>query len=187
MDFYSDISASSSDLVMDLYDEFDLSGGGSIPPDISQGISLSVSTEVSTGDNVPVYTTPAATTTSIVTGAHSVLPPVSTYPGLRFGNFRPAGLTTPIQSATYFTAPASQPGPSAFGPRMPFNPGMVGYHGLPQMDVQTLLASRAQLDHNLALMVSRYLYSRVSNTWGVEITLCIAYYMLCLIDVAMIC
>ena len=97
------------------------------------------------------------------------MPPLSSFlpgPGQLFGLPRPAGLgvSAPSSTAATTTVTSSHLDAGLFGlgrPRMSLAPGMIGHRPghlvsppRPDMDVRTLLAKRAQLDHAFAIHVS---------------------------------
>ena len=96
-----------------------------------------------------------------VTGTHALLatyrlPMPSTYPGT--GQINGSPVTQYLATAAHPPTHSAFPGVCSYWPRSPLTP-MVGYpYGAPtHMEVQAMLAKRAQLDHTLATLASNLL------------------------------
>ena len=206
MDFYSDKSGCSTDLVMDLdlYGEVGLPGGvggstsSGIPHDAQRpGPSgIGASTSDPPAQWKPVQLSGAPCGVPGVSGAppgfgyvssigtlslpQSSAPPLTAPycygPGLLEGHRRPGVATTYVTSSLYgmgaVPAQLDHGFPQLGRPRMSVAPDPVyGVPGLqPGVDVQDLLARRAQMDITLASLVSMVHFIYFFNTFGVAMT-----------------
>ena len=191
-DFYSDKSASSTDLMLDLDPPGAQQGVDSVPPGAPLPTPPAVNTEacgISTGPSLPTpgvsYGAAGSSGTPATSSGFAFVPPYGGLnmpgtpylrgPGQLYAHGSP-GLAATYMSPSYYGAGMF---PVASQPRMSLAPDLMFPHQAfqPYGNVQDLLAQRAHLDHTLASLVSFMFFFLQYNTLGVAMTLCIAPFL----------